>query len=46
MKKKVYISPITEILNLCTMNAVMEDHPIFGPGSTPKTPAPGYPIYS
>lgn len=45
MKKKVYISPITEILNLCTMNAVM-DSPIYGPGSTPKTLAPGYPIYS
>ena len=37
MKKKVYISPNSEILNLRAMNAMMDD-PLFGPASNPSEP--------
>ena len=37
MKKKVYISPNLEILNLRAMNAMMDD-PLFGPASNPAKP--------
>lgn len=45
MKKKMYMTPVSEIMNLRTMNAVMDD-PIFGPASMPKNQAPGRPIYA
>ena len=37
MKKKVYISPISETMNLRAMQAMMDD-PLFGPASTPHDP--------
>lgn len=42
MKKKAYISPISEIMNLRAMQAMM-DEPLFGPASTPKNPFTGAP---
>ncbi len=39
MKKKIYISPISEIMNLRAMQAMM-DEPLFGPASVPKVLAP------
>ena len=36
-KKKQYLSPISEIMNLRAMQAMM-DSPLFGPASTPKNP--------
>ena len=44
MEKKLYISPISEMMDLRTMNASMQDQPLFGPASNPSqpfsTPAP------
>ena len=37
MKKKVYISPISETMNLRAMQAMM-DEPLFGPASNPSEP--------
>jgi len=37
MNKKVYISPISETMNLRAMQAMMDD-PLFGPASTPHDP--------
>ncbi len=39
MKKKVYISPISEIMNLRAMHAMM-DEPLFNQASLPKVLAP------
>ena len=35
MEKKQYISPIFEVMDLRSMNAVM-DEPLFGPASVPS----------
>ena len=37
MEKKIYISPISETMNLHAMQAMM-DTPLFGPGSNPSQP--------
>ena len=37
MEKKLYISPISEVMNLHAMNAMMDD-PLFGPASNPSQP--------
>ena len=42
MEKKIYISPVSESMNLHTMQAMM-DSPMFGPASVPKTLAPKRP---
>ena len=42
MKKKVYISPISETMNLQAMQAMM-DEPLFGPASVPSQPFGGAP---
>jgi len=39
MKKKVYISPKSEMMDLRAMNAMMDD-PLFSKISTPKILAP------
>ena len=36
--KKQYISPISEMMDLRTMNAMMDDTPLFGNASNPKDP--------
>lgn len=38
MKKKVYISPISETMNLRAMQAMMDETPLFGPASYAKQP--------
>ena len=42
MKRKQYIIPLMEIMDLRTMQAMMDD-PLFGPASTPKNPFSGAP---
>jgi len=42
MEKKIYISPVSESMNLHAMQAMM-DSPMFGPASVPKTLAPKRP---
>ena len=37
MEKKIYISPVSESMNLHAMQAMM-DSPLLGPASTPKNP--------
>lgn len=39
MKKKKYMIPVSEVLDLRAMSAMM-DGPLFGPGSVPKNPFP------
>ena len=38
MEKKLYISPISETMDLRTMNAMMDDTPLFGNASNPAQP--------
>ena len=38
MEKKEYISPLSEIMNLRAMQAMMDETPLFGPASNPKQP--------
>ena len=43
MKKKQYISPKSEVMNLRAMHAMMDETPLFGVASRPNQPFGGAP---
>lgn len=43
MKKKEYMIPVSEVLDLRAMSAMMDDSPMIGPASVPSNPFNGAP---